>query len=289
MSISVELGDTKEVRLLSGTIRYRERGTGEPIVFVHGLLVNGDLWRKVVPELASEFRCITPDWPLGSHDVPASKDADLSPPGIARIVADFIEGIGLDDVTLVGNDTGGGICQLVIANHSEKIGRLVLTNCDAFENFPPGVFKLMPLLARLPGFVTITVRLQNWPPTRNTFFKTLAKHEIEAEILTSYSRPALDAGVRADLSEILKKAAGASRHTLAAAKTFADFRKPVLIAWAPSDRFFAWKYAERLRDAFPMARLERIEDSRTFVPEDQPEKLAELIRAFIHESKEATV
>ncbi|MGH2406193.1 MAG: alpha/beta fold hydrolase, partial [bacterium] len=114
MSISAELGEQKEVTLPQGTIRYRERGSGEAIVFVHGLLVNGDLWRKVVPRLADEFRCITPDWPLGSHDVPLKTGVDLSPRGGAQLIADFIEALGLEGVTLVGNDTGGALCQLTI-------------------------------------------------------------------------------------------------------------------------------------------------------------------------------
>lgn len=289
MSISDELGEVKEAPLAAGTIRYREAGSGPPIVFVHGILVNGDLWRKVVPLLASDFRCITPDWPLGSHEIPMKDDADLSPPGFGRLASDFFVALELSDLTLVGNDTGGALCQIAIARHPERVGRLVLTNCDAYENFPPGVFKLMPPLAHLPGFVALNARLQNWRPARNRFFKMLAKRDIEPEILDSYSRPALtNRGVRSDLSRILKGAGGASKHTLAAAKKFGEFSKPVLIAWAPEDRFFGWKYAERLSRAFPNARLERIEDSLTFVPEDQPQRLAELIRAFVLEKPKAT-
>src|SRR6187401_2800525 len=103
MSISSQLGDQKEVTLPQGTIRYRERGNGDPIVFVHGLLVNGDLWRKVVPELAKDFRCITPDWPLGSHEVPMDRDADLTPPGLAKLIDEFLGELGLENVTLIGN------------------------------------------------------------------------------------------------------------------------------------------------------------------------------------------
>src|SRR5438552_11559098 len=130
MSRSIELGEVKEVRLPQGTIRYRERGSGAPIVFVHGLLVNGDLWRKVVPELSKDFRCIVPDLPLGSHEQPVDEDADLSPYAVAKLIADFIAALDLEGVTLVGNDTGGAFCQLVITRHPERVGRLVLTPCD---------------------------------------------------------------------------------------------------------------------------------------------------------------
>src|SRR6187431_3451552 len=109
MAISEALGQEKEVQLPQGTIRYRERGTGEPIVFVHGALVNADLWRKVVPELAKDFRCITPDWPLGSHEVPMNADADLTTAGVAQLINDFLVALDLENVTLVGNDSGGAL------------------------------------------------------------------------------------------------------------------------------------------------------------------------------------
>src|SRR5947199_9664500 len=114
MSISPALGEQRELQLPQGTISYRERGSGEPIVFVHGLLVNGDLWRKVVPELAKDFRCITPDWPLGSHEIPMNRDADLTPTGLAKLIADFLAALELENVTLVGNDTGGALAQIAV-------------------------------------------------------------------------------------------------------------------------------------------------------------------------------
>ena len=117
MSVSEQLGESKQLTLPQGTIHYRERGTGEPIVFVHGLLVNGDLWRKVVPTLSKDFRCITPDWPFGSHETPMNPDADLTPTGAAKLIADFIEKLELQNVTLVGNDSGGAISQIVVTEH----------------------------------------------------------------------------------------------------------------------------------------------------------------------------
>src|SRR5829696_5790763 len=151
MSISGNLGDQRTVDLPQGRVSYRERGTGEPIVFVHGVFTNGDLWRKVVPVLATRYRCLTPDWPLGSHLESMRPDADLSTPGLARLVADFLAALDLDNVTLLGNDTGGAICQLVIANHPERVGRLVLTSCDAFEVYPPAPFGFLRLIPTVPG------------------------------------------------------------------------------------------------------------------------------------------
>ena len=289
MSISAELGEAKEVRLPQSTIRYRERGSGEPIVFVHGVMVNGDIWRKVVPLLAGEFRCIAPDWPLGGHEVALHKDAEITPASFAKLTDDFFQALSLNGITLVGNDTGGALCQMTITEYPDRIARLVLTTCDAYENFPPRVFRNFTWTAALPG--TMFLLAQSLRPgfMRRAFFSLVAKRPVEPEILESYLGPLTsDAAVRRDLKKAMLNAS--SRDTLAAAKKFGQFHKPVLIAWTPEDRFFFnWKYAERLRNDFPNARLESIEDSHVFVSEDQPERLAELITAFMHETKEATV
>ena len=290
MSISEELGEPKEVQLAQGTVRYRERGVGEPIVFVHGFFVNGDLWRKVVPELAKEFHCITPDWPLGSHEFPMNANADLSPPGVAKLVADFMDALDLEGVTLVGNDTGGGQCQILAVENPERIGRLVLTNCDGFDYFPPPLFR--PLFwgaVHIPGFAFLTVQsLQlGWVRQLPIAFGWLAKRPIEPEIWDSYLASARTN--RAVLRDAIKYLKGVPRnHTLAASSNLGRFTPPVLIAWASEDRVFPFKLAEKLGRAFPNARLERIEDSYTFVPEDQPQRLGQLIAAFMRQPVAAT-
>src|SRR5947209_11153285 len=136
------------VELTGGPVHFREGGTGEPIVFVHGLLVDGQLWRDVAARLEGEFRVIVPDLPLGSERDPFAPGTDLSPPGLARIVAEFLDALDLERVTLVGNDTGGAICQLVVTRHPGRVGRLVLTPCDAYEHFPPPAFKPLAVAGR---------------------------------------------------------------------------------------------------------------------------------------------
>src|SRR5436305_13454698 len=143
-----------EIGLSQGTIHYRDEGSGRAVVLIHGLLVSGTVWDQVVPLLAARVRCIVPDLPLGSHRQAMNPSADLSPPGLAALIAELLERLGLEDVTLVGNDTGGALCQLVVAGHPNRIGRLVLTNCDAFEHFPPPALKLViNVLGRVPGAV----------------------------------------------------------------------------------------------------------------------------------------
>jgi pimeloyl-ACP methyl ester carboxylesterase len=269
-----------EARLHQGTIRYRESGTGEPIVLVHGLLTDGQLWREVAPRLARDFRVIAPDWPLGSHQLPLEPGADLSPPGLARIIADFISDLELEEVTLVGNDTGGALCQLVAAHHPERLGRLVLTPCDAYENFLPPAFRPLQMLAHVPGALYLIAQSLRAPVARRLplAYGWVTKRADDA-LTRSWIAPALGSGaIRHEVASLLKGIS--NRYTLAAAERFGEFPKPVLIAWAPEDRFFKLRYGERLADAFPNARLKLIEDSYTFVPVDQPERTATLIAEF---------
>jgi pimeloyl-ACP methyl ester carboxylesterase len=284
MAISTELGQQHEAALPQGTITYRERGTGDPIVFVHGALVNADLWRKVVPELAKDFRCVAPDLPLGSHRRAMPASADLSPPGVAKLIADFIADLDLDNVTLVGNDTGGAICQVLVTKHPERIGRLVLTNCDAYDIFPPSLFKPLFYAGRLPGVPLAIAQPLRMTALRNSpiGFGWLAKHGIPKEITRSWLDPLLaDRGIRRDIRKLFQGAG--ARHTQEAARHFGEFDKPVLVAWAPEKDLFPFECGERLARDFPQGRLERIEDSWTFVPEDQPQRLAEVIATFARE------
>jgi len=279
MTITFEQSPVQEARVPQGTIRYREMGTGEPILLVHGFMVNSLLWRKVVPRLAGDFRVIAPDWPMGSHEVPLG--ADLTPPGFARLVADFMAALDLRDVTLVGNDTGGGMCQIVVVDHPERLGRLVLTPSDAFENFPPPMFRPLKVVARIPGGIRATIASLGPRPARRLpmSYGWTTKRPIDDRIVDAWLAPARrDVGIRRDIEALLRGAH--PRHTLAAAERFGEFDKPVLIAWAPEDKFFPFEHGERLATLFPNARLERIEDSRTFVSEDQPERTAQLIGDF---------
>ena len=284
MSISDRLGARRTVDLPQGRITYRDTGSGEAIVFVHGVLVNGDLWRDVVPELADRYRCITPDWPLGAHPEPMSADADLSTPGLGRLVADFLAALSLDDVTLVGNDTGGAVCQMVVTQHPERVGRLVLASCDAYEVFPPQPFGFLRWIGRVPlatALVAHSVRLR---PLRRLplAFGLVTSAPPPREISDSYVTPGYRASIRRDTRKVLNGVS--NRHTLEAARHFGEFTKPVLVAWGSDDRLFPAELADRLTADFPDARRETVTGSRTFIGEDQPQQLAALIDRFIAET-----
>jgi pimeloyl-ACP methyl ester carboxylesterase len=258
-------------------------GTGEPIVLVHGFLTDSELWREVAPRLAADFRVLAPDWPLGSHQTPLADGADLSPLGLARIIADFLEELQLEGVTLVGNDTGGALCQLVAIHHPQRLGRLVLTPCDAYENFLPPAFRPLQVAARIPGAVFAILQSMRVPAARRAplAYGWVTKRADNA-LTRSWIEPALASkAIRREIASVLSGIS--NRYTLEAAQHFGEFTKPVLIAWAPEDRFFKLRYGERMAREFPNARLELIEDSYTFVPIDQPERTAELIAAFARE------
>src|SRR4051812_27216588 len=149
------LGPPRMLELPAGRLQYFDVGSGEPIFFVHGGFVNANLWRKLVPTLSREFRCIVPDLPLGSHTIPMKPDADLGERGIVDLVADAIEALELDNVTLVGMDTGGAICQYVVTRRPERVGRLVLTSCDYRDNFPPRLFFHLQLMPAMPDWLIL--------------------------------------------------------------------------------------------------------------------------------------
>jgi pimeloyl-ACP methyl ester carboxylesterase len=269
----------REIELPAGTIRYREAGEGKPVVFVHGYLVDGRLWDGVVDRLSNRCRCLAPDWPIGAHQVAMKPDADLSPYGIAATIASFLEALDLSDVTIVGNDSGGAMSQVLVTRHPERIGRLVLTNCDTYENFPPGIFKAMPPIAKLPGGMSLLSGPFRIGALARAAFKPFSKNPIPAELVASWMEPALhDPGVKRDTKKVT--VGMNKRYTLEAAEKLRTSELPVLLTWAPGDRLFSIKNAKRLAAETPNARLVEIPDSSTFVPLDQPQRLADEIAAF---------
>ncbi|MGY0497332.1 alpha/beta fold hydrolase [Nocardia sp. FBN12] len=281
MGISSALGPAHEIALSSGRIRYHDTGTGSPVVFVHGLLVNADLWRGVVPGLAAAgHRCLTPDWPLGSHSIPVPA-ADLSPTGLADLIAEFLDALDLTDVTIVANDTGGALTQILMTRRPERIGRVVLAAVDCYETFPPRPFADLLKVAKVPGVIRPLLA-----PMRFRFIQRLplgfglvTKHDLPQDIAQSYLRPARrSAAIRDDLRRF---AAGVDkRFTSAAAARFAEVDLPVLVVWSTEDKLFPMTLAERLVTDLPRATLRTIDNSYTFIPEDRPELLTELIVEF---------
>jgi pimeloyl-ACP methyl ester carboxylesterase len=141
------------IELSTGPIEYRDTGgDGPPTVLLHGLLMDASLWDAVVTDLSADHRCVTPTLPFGAHRLPMHSGTDLSLGGIASLVSEFLDRLGLDDVTLVGNDTGGALVQVLIARGAPRTARVVLASCDTFEDFPPGLTgKALFLTGKLPA------------------------------------------------------------------------------------------------------------------------------------------
>lgn len=277
------MNTSHEIQLSAGSIEYEDTGGSGPVIlFVHGLLASGMLWAPVVSLLAGEARCIVPELPLGAHTTPMRPDAELSPRSVAKLLAELMDKLDLDDVTLVGNDTGGAICQLLVTEHPERVGRLVLTPCDAFEQFFPLAFRPMQWASKVPGGLALTLQPVRIRAIRNSpiGFGWLSRRGIPDEAADSALGNYFgNRAVRRDTEKFVRNVS--KKDTLAAAERLRDFDRPVLLAWAREDKFFKVKLAERLLERLPNGRLELIDDSYTFVPIDQPERLAELVRAFV--------
>jgi pimeloyl-ACP methyl ester carboxylesterase len=257
------------------TINYSEVGPSDsahpPVLFVHGALVDARLWSDVAKMLGSQgYRCILPNWPLGSHTIPVTDRAVLSPEGVAELIHQFIEAQGLRDVTLVGNDTGGGVCQFLIDKHPEGIGRLVLTNCDAFDTFPPFPFDAVFALMRSTISVRALSALMKVKALRHSAVGYgLLANQLNPELTRSWLNPVMtDPRIAGDFAELAR---GIGRTDLTeTAPRLRRFTKPVTIVWGMRDRCFKPELGRRIAGLFPDCTFVEVPDSHTFVALDNP-------------------
>jgi pimeloyl-ACP methyl ester carboxylesterase len=281
-----ELGEARTLELGGGRLNVHVTGDGPAVVFVHGLLVNANLWRGVVSRLDG-FTRVAIDMPLGSHLVPMGARR-LTPDDLGALIGEVVEALGLTDVTLVGNDTGGALCQIAASHRPTWLGRLVLTSCDAFEHFPPPMLKPLFTTLRMPGGATAAMAPMRLRAARRLpiAYGLLTRERIPDAPSDSYVLPALnDPAVRADLVRVSRGID--SCHTRQAGERLKAFDRPALIAWSADDKFFPRADGERLAATIPDARFELVEGARTFSPEDRPQRLAELIAAFARETATA--
>ncbi len=242
-----------------------------PVLFVHGALVDARLWSGVATSLAEQgFRCIQPTWPLGSHTTPVVDRTVLSPQGVAELIHDFILARGLDDVTLVGSDTGGGVCQFLVDAHPERVGRLVLTNCDAFDTFPPFPFNAVFALMRSAASTRALGNLMRLKALRHSpLAYGLLMNKPDPELTASWIRPAMtDSRIAGDFAELARNIG----HTdlMTTAPRLHRFSKPVSVVWGQRDRCFTPELGRRLAALFPNVSLTEVPGSRTFVSLDDP-------------------
>jgi pimeloyl-ACP methyl ester carboxylesterase len=257
------------------------------LVLLHGLMMDASLWDETITELAADHRCVAPTLPLGAHRRGMRADADLSLPGVARLVAEFLDRLDLRDVVLVGNDTGGALVQLMMVDGAARVAGVVLVSCDAFANFPPGLTgRTLVLSGRLPpllfGMFMQQMRLRPLRRMPVAFgWLTLRGDAATAR----WIRPVLERPeIRRDAVRTLRAAAADTGLLLAAAERLPRFDRPALVVWARGDRVMPPEHGRRLAALLPRGRLVEIDDSYTLVPLDRPTELARAIREFTRSS-----
>lgn len=280
------LGEPRALDLPDGRLDYFERGEGPAILFSHGWLANANLWRKVVDILCGEFRCLVLDLPLGSHRTPMGEGADLSPTGIAALIAAAAEGLDLRQMTLVGNDSGGAYSQIALAQHGDlgkRVSRLVLTSCETpYDEWPPKPFDGLPAAASDPQALGQLLAALEDPGVRAlpAAYGLLAKHPLEPGAYDSFALPAgRNEGVLRDVAKAMSSAS--TDPVRAAGKHLIEHSDlPTLLIWSSEDEVFPLTHAERYAGALRNGSLVQIEDSYSFTPEDQPTAVAAAIRSF---------
>jgi len=267
-----------------GPIDYRvvgPRAADLPVaVFVHGFLVNSTLWDPVAEKLAADgVRCILPDWPLGAHRRPVHPYADLSPIAVAGAIVGLLNALGLRDVVLVGSDTGGGLCQLALRGDTHRVSGLVLTNCDAFEQFPPRFFVPLLILARSRLAVWTVAQQTRLRAVRHSplGFGPLLNRPLPASLTRAWIQPLLDsAAIRRDVTRFAR---GMQRtELLDAAAWLGQFEGPVRLVWGTRDKHFTIELGRRLAAAFRQSQLDEVADATTFVSIDHPDAVVNAVQ-----------
>ena len=274
-----------EIALSSGTIEYQDSGgEGPAIVLLHGLLMDASLWGQVIAELSDDRRCLAPTLPLGGHRHRMRADADLSLPGIARLVAEFLDRLDLREVTVVGNDTGGTLVQLLVCQDAARVDRIVVASCDAFDNYPPGLKgKALALAGKLPPWLfgafmqQLRLRAMRRLPVAFGWLTMRGDAATARWIKPILQRPE----IRRDAVRALR-ALSAEPDLLRASACLGSFDRPALVVWARQDRVMPPAHGRRLAQLLPQEHLVEVADSYTLIPLDQPARLAQLIREFTH-------
>jgi pimeloyl-ACP methyl ester carboxylesterase len=272
------------VDLTAGPVEYEDTGGGPVLVFLHGLLMDSSLWTETIKDLAKDHRCIAPTLPFGAHRRPMNADADLSLSGIATLVTEFLDRLDLHDVTVIGNDTGGAITQLLMISENPRIASAVLISCEAFGNFPARVTgttlvrtgKLSPAM-----FGAFMQQMRLRPVRRQPIaFGWLTKRG-DAQTRAWMTPVLTDKAIRTDTVKMLR---AISRDKLQTEEV-AAFKKPAQIIWASQDRVMPPAHASRLAELLPGSTVHMVDDSYALIPLDQPARLAALIAEFAQRAK----
>jgi len=270
------------VQTPSGRISYREQGTGPIALFVHGVLLNGHLWRHQLADLSDIRRCIAVDL-LAHGETEIAPDQDVSVTANARMLQEFLDALEIDRIDLVGNDSGGGIAQIFAALNPERVRSLTLTDCDTHDNWPPEPFKPFLAMAAAGGLRgTLETMLADKSVYRSEQALGPAYEHPERlsdDSIEQYLRPLVRTDERTrNLQRFL--AAFDNKHTLAIEGGLKTLQAPTLIAWGTDDVYFNVKWSHWLAENIPGTRR-RVEfkGARIFFPEERWEEFDKELRA----------
>jgi pimeloyl-ACP methyl ester carboxylesterase len=274
------------ISLGQGDVAYVDQGNtreGVPAaLFVHGVLVNADIWRNVFWNVADMRRCIGPDLPAhGATPLPTDA-ADLSLHGLAAMLDELCQRLGLAQVDLVANDTGGAVAQVFAARYSERIRTLTLTNCDVHDNFPPEAFKPFVELAATGEFGPLVAAMAGDLALARSgagFGMGYARpDQLPDDVLASYLGPFVPDQGRG-LERLLT--ASSAAELMAVEPLLAELRAPVQVAWGTGDAFFGPEWAERLAEMIPgVERVTLVPEAMLFWPDERATDLVRLLRDF---------
>ena len=269
------------VQTASGRIGYTEQGTRPVALFVHGVLLNGHLWRHQLEDLADIRRCIAVDL-LAHGDTEIAPDQDVSVTANAKMLKEFLDALSIDQVDLVGNDSGGGIAQIFAALNPERVRSLTLTDCDTHDNWPPEAFKPFLTMAAAGGLRgTLDAMLSDKSIYRSPQALGPAyehPERVSDDSIERYLRPLVRTEQRTrDLQRFL--AAFDNRHTLAIEARLKTLKAPTLIVWGTDDVYFDVKWSHWLADNIPGTRRRvELKDARVFFPEERPAEFNQELR-----------
>ena len=269
-----------QVRTRSGPVSYIDTGgPGRAVLFVHGLGTSSYLWRHVIGQLDGQRRCVAVDLPLHGQ-TPAAAGQDFSLPGLARFLADFCDGLELNDIDLVANDTGGAISQVFAAGHAERLHTLTLTNCETHHNLPPKAFLPTILLARMGLFARIAPRMtRDIRRARKRAFGSVYQDiaNLPEDIARVWLEPMATAESARQGQRLLTSLH--ARDLLAIEPGLARLQVPTLIVWGTGDRAFRLKWAYWLRDTIPGATdVVEVDGARLFFPDERAAELTAALR-----------
>ncbi len=275
-----------QLELTAGTIDYEDTGGAGPVlVLLGGLVMDGSVWDPVVAELRGDHRCIIPTLPLGAHRRPMRPDADLTLAGFGNMLAELLERLELDEVTLVQNDHAAAL--VLAGQNPRRVARLVISSCEAFENYPPGLpGKNMRYTAMVPGGVFVAMNALRLRPLRRLpiAFGWMSKRALPDELVDRWLRPTqTQRGVRRDLRKYVTSAHRGQM--LEVCERLRSFTRPALVVWTPEDRVQRPEHGRRLTGLLADARLVEIPDSYTLIMRDQPQRFATAIREFVAETR----